>query len=253
MNVMKKKAKDIKPLFYLYQIYKFIVIFPLFGISTTFSGLMGALTSFLFNERIGSKFGVFWGRFNSYITPISVEVSGKENIDINQSYVIISNHQSLFDILVMYGWISIDFRWVMKMELRNTPVLGFSCLKMGHIFVNRKDRESALASINEAKKKIHSGTSIIFFAEGTRSNDGKLLNFKKGAFRMAVDMGLPILPCTLVGTKEIVPNNTLSLFPGHVKLVIHEPIKIEGWTHDNLDKLIEKSKNIIQKGLDENS
>jgi 1-acyl-sn-glycerol-3-phosphate acyltransferase len=123
---------------------------------------------------------------------------------------------------------------------------------MGHIFVDRKNTESAKKSINAAKEKIRGGTSIMFFAEGTRSNDGKLMEFKKGAFRFAIDMKLPILPVTIVGTKNVLPNRTRALFPGRAKMIIHKPVPIEGYSENNMDDLIKVARAAIQKGLDDN-
>ena len=88
-----------------------------------------------------------------------------------QSYVIVSNHQSQYDILLMYGWLGTDFRWVMKKELRRVPVLGLACEKLGHIYVDRSDSAAAVASLNAARKKLVNGTSVVFFPEGTRSRD----------------------------------------------------------------------------------
>ena len=107
-----------------------------------------------------------------------------------------------------------------------------------------------MQSINEAKERIQGGTSIMFFPEGTRSNDGRLLDFKKGAFKLAVDMKLPILPVTIINTRNILPSNSTALFPGRAKLVIHEAIDIVGYSDDNLEELMARARQAIQKGLD---
>lgn len=250
---MDHEKRKRTPLIYLYQIYKFIVFFPLIGISTAIAGTMASLISVLVNERAAAICGVLWGKFNAYITPVFVKIEGLENIDEKQSYIIISNHESLFDILIVYGWLPMDFRWVMKIELRKVPFLGYACYKMGHVLVDRKDRASALASLNEAKKRLTNGTSILFFPEGTRNNDGMLREFKKGAFYTALDMGLPILPVTLIGTRKIVPNKTITLYPGRVKMMIHPPIATGGYRHDRIEELIAAGKKAIQKGLDDHS
>ncbi len=243
--------RKIKILLYLYQIYKYIIFYPFLGITTTICGSLAVITAVLINARTGSFFGVIWAKLNSYITPMLCSVYGRENVEKNRSYVVISNHQSLYDILVIYGWLPVDFRWVMKIELRKVPVLGYACYKLGHVFIDRSNTEVALASINAAKKNISNGTSIFFFPEGTRSDDGELLPFKKGAFKLAIDMNLPLLPVTITGTKEVVPNGTTLIFPGRSKLVIHEPIDIESYSDSNIDELIAKGREAIRKGLDE--
>ena len=90
----------------------------------------------------------------------------------------------------------------------------------------------------------------MFFPEGTRSNDGQLLNFKKGAFKLAVDMKLPVLPVTIINTRNILPSNSTALFPGRAKLVIHEAIDITDYTDENLEVLMDRAKKAIQSGLD---
>lgn len=183
------------------------------------------------------------------MTPICVKVSGNENIDDSQSYVIVSNHQSQYDIFVLYGWLKVDFKWVMKQELRKVPGIGIGCEKVGHIFIDRSDHERALASLNEAKKKIVNGTSVIFFPEGTRSRDGVMKPFKKGAFKMALDLGLPVLPVTIINTRKILPPGTMKLFPGKARLIIHEPVSVAGYNDDNIQELMDKVHSVIGSAL----
>jgi len=244
------KLRDVKILFYLYQIYKYFVYYPFLALSTVFFGSIAAILAIFVGPKIATYMGIWWAKLNGYVTPMFVDVIGEENIDKNQSYIFVGNHQSLFDIFLIYGWLPVDFKWVMKIELRQVPFLGYSCFKIGHVFIDRSNTKAALDSINDAKKRIINGTSIFFFPEGHRSSDGSLLDFKKGAFKFALDMGLPILPVTLSGTKDIVPSNTTDLFPGKAKLIFHKPIPIEEYNNENIHELMEKSKQAIQEGLD---
>jgi 1-acyl-sn-glycerol-3-phosphate acyltransferase len=120
---------------------------------------------------------------------------------------------------------------------------------MKHIYIDRSDQRAAIESINRAKKKITRGTSVIFFPEGTRSSTGRMGQFKKGAFRLAVDLGIPILPVTISGTHEILPKGTLDLFPGTVNMVVHPPIQVSEYNRSNLDVLMEKVRKIIASDL----
>lgn len=238
-----------KGLYILYQPYKWLIYFPVLIVSTFIFGLLAILLSYI-NKRLSSLIGgAWWARVNGFFTPMFVRVRGKENIRKGQSYVIVANHQSLFDIFVMYGWIGLDIRWVMKYELRKTPVLGYACKRVGHIFVNRSNTKESLASINQAKKYITNGTSIIFFPEGTRSKSGELGRFKKGAFRFAQELNLPLLPVTIKGTREILPSGTIDLKPGKVEMIIGKPIEVAAHTEDNLDELIRESRKAISKNL----
>jgi 1-acyl-sn-glycerol-3-phosphate acyltransferase len=180
------------------------------------------------------------------MTPMLVSVSGRENIDPTCSYVIVSNHQSHYDVFVLYGWLGVDFKWVMKKELRKVPALGIACEKAGHIYIDRSDKKAALDSLNDAKKKIKDGTSVIFFPEGTRGRKGQMGDFKKGAFYMALDLGIPVLPVTIIGTGKILPPKTINLFPGRAKMIIHEPIAVNEYTKENIEELMSHVKDVIQ-------
>ncbi len=238
-------------LYLLYQPYKWLVLVPVFAISTPFFGLLGGVLAVVISPKIGSYVsGTGWSRLNAFLTPMLVTVVGREHHDTSQSYVIIANHQSGYDIYVIYGWLRQDFKWVLKQELRRVPGLGIGCEKMGHIYVDRSNTDAALRSIEQAKRRIVDGTSVLFFPEGTRSEDGKLLPFKKGAFRMALDLGLPILPVTIVGTREILPPNTMRAFPGRAKLIFHPPIDIAGYERRNMRKLIDRVRATIESGFD---
>ena len=177
---------------------------------------------------------------------MSVNVTGRENIDPQQSYVVVANHQSLYDVFVLYGYSGIDFKWVMKQEMRSVPGLGIGCEKIGHIFVDRSNVQAALASIKAAESKIRNGTSVVFFPEGTRSRDGALLKFKKGAFRFALDLNLPILPVTIVGTKDVLPSDSIDLLPGKVRLIIDPPIPVEGLGVKDVPRLMEQVRSVFE-------
>lgn len=231
----------------LYKIYAWLVVAPILGISTVFFGTSTVILLFFLKPRLVSTLcGKTWARVNSFVTPMRVRVIGRQNVDPLQSYVIVSNHQSQYDIFVLYGWLNIDFKWVMKQELRKVPAIGISCERLGHIYVDRSNREAALASINAAKQRIVDGTSVLFFPEGTRSRDNRMRPFKKGAFRMALDLQLPILPITIQGTRDILPSDTLDLYPGRATMIIHPPIPIDGYSHDALDDLMARTRAVIE-------
>jgi 1-acyl-sn-glycerol-3-phosphate acyltransferase len=143
----------------------------------------------------------------------------------------------------------IDLRWVMKKELRKIPFMGFCCEKLGHIIVDRANTQAALSAVNAARKKITGGTSVIFFPEGTRSRTGQLGPFKKGAFRFAMDLGLPILPVTITGTREILPPDSMNLMPGSAKMIFHPPIETGSFSADQLPEVMALAKKAIQSSL----
>jgi 1-acyl-sn-glycerol-3-phosphate acyltransferase len=235
----------------IYFPYKWFVFFPVLVINTLIFGVIAVIVSSLVNQRVGSYYGgAVWSRFNAFITPMLVKVSGKENIHKDVSYVIIPNHQSLYDIFLLYGWLGIDIKWIMKKELRKLPGVGFGSAKVGHIFLDRSNQRAAMESLNEAKKKLVDGTSVVIFPEGTRSPSGKLLPFKRGAFKLALDLKLPILPVTINGTRNIMPAKSITnILPGKASLTIHPPLDISGYSENDMKTLVNDVKAVIESGL----
>ncbi|MDG1002276.1 MAG: lysophospholipid acyltransferase family protein [Pseudomonadales bacterium] len=212
----------------LYTAYKWVFVLPVLVLTTTILGSLIIALSFLGAPDYASRvFGTLWAKINTKAALIGVQTTGKEHIKQGQSYVVVANHQSLLDIYLLYGYLGIDVKWVMKQELRAVPVLGLACEMMGHVIVDRSNTASALASMERARERIKDGMSVIFFAEGTRSRSGELKPFKKGAFRMAQELNLPILPITIQNTRHILPSDTIDLRPGVTRMTIGKPISVE--------------------------
>ncbi len=236
---------------FLYQPYKCLVFAPLAGVLTGLFATVAVVVGTLVNGRWASRLGgVPWARLIAWVTPMLVTVRGRELVDPGQSYVVVANHQSHYDVFVVYGWLGLDFKWVMKQELRHVPGIGLGCEKVGHIFIDRSDHAAAVASIERAKAKIAGGTSVFFFPEGTRGSGGALGPFKKGAFRLALDLGLPILPVTILGTDRVLPARTFDLMPGRATLVIHPAIPTDGCDPEDLEALMARTRAVIAAGLE---
>jgi 1-acyl-sn-glycerol-3-phosphate acyltransferase len=252
IEAQDKKNISRKVMHLLYQPYKVLVFAPLLVLSTCFFVGLGVVIISLLDDTVANRTsGVWWSRFNCYITPIRVTVIGRENIKKNQSYVVVSNHQSSYDILVLFGWLGIDLKWVIKTELRKYPVFGYAVEKGGNIVIDRSNKKEAYESLMKARQKIANGTSIIMLPEGTRSRTGQLGEFKKGAFWLAQQLDLPVLPITITNTRNILPPKTLDLFPGHAFMRIHKPVDVREYDEGSLDRLIDDVRNIIQNGLDD--
>ncbi|NNJ64321.1 MAG: 1-acyl-sn-glycerol-3-phosphate acyltransferase [Xanthomonadales bacterium] len=237
-------------LFWPYQLYAWLIFVPLVSLLTLIFSALTIVSAALINPHFASRvFAVTWARLAAFLTPIRVDVEGAENAQRQRSYIVASNHQSQYDILVIYGWLKLDLKWVMKKELRKIPGIGIGCEKAGHIFVERRNPKKAAQVINEALERLGDGIGILFFPEGTRSPDGRLLPFKKGAFRTAIDSQFPLLPVTVVGTRDILPARSLALFPGRARLVIHPPIETTGKTVEDLDGLMAEAREVINSAL----
>jgi 1-acyl-sn-glycerol-3-phosphate acyltransferase len=231
--------------------YKWVVLVPIVGISTVIIGTLCLVLCVVVPPSTASRWcGRTWARLNAFAALMHVTVEGAQHVDAGRSHVVVANHQSQLDILVIYGWLDMDFRWVMKQELRRVPVLGVACERLGHVFINRSDRSAAIAAIKKAGERITEGTSIFFFPEGTRSRDGNLQPFKKGAFRMAAELQMPILPVSIVGTYSISPPGTLRHRPGHARLVIHKPVETVGCGLEQVPELMRQVRETIESELD---
>ena len=215
--------------FWLYQVYAWLVFIPIGLLLTLIAGWLTMLVAILWNPKAANRnIAANWGRLMCWLTPVWVTVEGAENADPLRTYVVVANHQSEYDIFLIYGWLKLDLKWVLKAELRKVPGIGIGCEKAGHIFVDRGNPEQTRIAINDAIERVGNGVGILFFAEGTRSHDGKLGVFKKGAFRVAASQELPILPVTIIGTHNVQKPRSMMIFPGRIKMVIHPAIEVDG-------------------------
>ena len=213
-------------------------------------GLASTLLSFFNSTRGNFVHKIFarnWGKIVLFLSGIKVEVRGFSNIEFDNSYIYMPNHQSLYDIPVLLGCLPIQFRWLAKAELFKIPIFGQGMRGAGYISINRKNRSSAISSLKKAAKSIKTkGVSVVIFPEGTRSEDGKIASFKKGGFYLATASKVPIVPVIIKGTKEIVSKKSLLIRRGKVIVEILEPIDAEGYdTKDKKTELVNKVRDII--------
>jgi 1-acyl-sn-glycerol-3-phosphate acyltransferase len=169
-----------------------------------------------------------------------------ERLDTTKSYIFMLNHASWFDIFIVYGWLPFFFKWIMKADLRRIPFVGAACAAAGHIFIDRENPKAAQESLEKAKQELQKGISVVIFPEGTRTKTGKLGKFKRGGFKIAVDLGLPIVPITLCGCFERMPRNTLAINPGVIEMHVHEPLDMSGYTQEDIPELMQKTREIIE-------
>ena len=208
----------------VYQPYKWIFVMPFMVLSTLVHSMICLMAGWAGGPGSGNFLAVSWARLACIIIPINVKIVGREHYDPRGAYVVVANHQSMVDIPVLHGWLGLHIKWVMKKELKKIPVFGHACQSLGCIYVDRNDRQSAIESMKTANRNRRRNASVVFFPEGTRTRDGGLLPFKKGAFKFAAHAGLPILPVTIVDSFKLLPPDTLDLMPGTVKVIVHPPI-----------------------------
>lgn len=234
----------------LFSIYQWLIAFPILLVLTIITAITTTILSPLFPNKRFSYFPArWWGRAFCHLLFVKVKVSGLENLNPRQSYVIACNHQSMYDIFVVYGWLPMIFKWIMKAELRKIPLVGKACEAAGHIFINRTNPIAAKHSLEKAEEQLQNGVSVVIFPEGTRTYDGKMGTFKRGAFRIATDLSLPIVPVTLRGCYQTLPRNTFNVTPGLIEIIIHKPIEVQPYLPDKSHELIQKTWDEINCGL----
>ncbi len=231
---------------YFYIIYQYLIAIPLFLILTVITAIVTIVTIPWKNSEVVHKFQQFWARCFCWFLFIKVEVTGLENIQKGQSYVFVSNHQSMTDVFTIYGWLPVVFKWIMKAELRKVPFVGGACKAAGHIFIDRSSRAAAKNSILKAKEVLHDGICIVIFPEGTRTKTGQVGRFKRGAFSIASDLQLPIVPISLTGCYEIWPSGRVYATHGKIHMHISAPMITEEYN----DEEIEKVRQTVIDGMD---
>ncbi len=196
------------------------------------------------------KIARYWGRSILVVSRIKVTVEGLADIDAQRPYIYMPNHQSNFDIPVLLGHLTVQFRWLAKMELFKVPIFGHAMRKAGYISIDRNDRESAIRSLQAAAEKIKNGISVLIFPEGTRSRDGQIQPFKKGGFVMAIDSGVPIVPVVISGARAIMTKGKFRVNPGQIRLRVHKPIDTSTYTHDTKEALMARVRRVICDNLE---
>jgi 1-acyl-sn-glycerol-3-phosphate acyltransferase len=191
-----------------------------------------------------------WIRWIFATCGIRVVAEGLENIDPNQSYVFMTNHQSVIDIGAIIATIPVSFRFVAKKELTWIPFFGWALRPAGHVIIDRGNRSKAVRSLERAAQRVANGVNVIIFPEGTRSPTGELRAFKSGGFHLAIGAQVPILPATISGSQAITPKRSLRIESGTVKIVYGKPIPTAGLSVDDRERLKDRVREAILQGYD---
>lgn len=191
-----------------------------------------------------------WSRIWLWASGTSLVVEGREHVDRTRSHVVVANHLSVLDIMVCFLAVPLPIRFLAKKELFSIPILAPAMRAIGIVEVDRQARSAIHEKVNrQARDLVASGRSLIIYPEGTRSRDGSLRPFKKGAFTMAMAGAIPLLPVTIVGTYQAWPAGKLWVYGGDVKAVIHPPIETAGLEKAETTKLAARTRDIIASAL----
>lgn len=220
----------LRPFYWLYQ---YLIAWPLLMVLTIFTAVFTVCTVHWRNAEFVHKVQQFWSRSFFWLMFLPVSVDGIEHIRPGQSYVFVANHQSMFDVWLVYGWLPVIFKWLMKAELRRVPFVGTGCKAAGHIFIDRRNAKAAMESLQEVEKQLVNGVCTVIFPEGTRSLNGEVGRFKRGAFQIAWDLGLPVIPLSLDGCFEVLPKGKPFVRRHPVHMHIGEVIDLKKYTDSN--------------------
>ncbi|MBQ7631871.1 MAG: 1-acyl-sn-glycerol-3-phosphate acyltransferase [Paludibacteraceae bacterium] len=234
----------IRPFYILWQ---FVIAWPILAVLTIFTAIFTVCTVPWRNAEFVHKVQQFWSRSFFWLMFLPVSVDGTEHIQPHQSYVFVSNHQSMFDVWLVYGWLPVIFKWLMKAELRKVPFVGTGCKAAGHIFIDRRNAKAAMESLKEVEKQLTDGVCTVIFPEGTRTATGEMGRFKRGAFQIAIDLGLPVIPLSLSGCFDIMPKGALTVRRHAAHMHIGEPIDLKQFADPN--EAIEAVRNAVAEGI----
>lgn len=236
----------------LYCLYQLFIAAPLLILATILAALFTMVGTSIGNAHFWGYYpGRRWSKFFCWILLLPVQVKGRENVDNHTSYVFVANHQGIFDVFLIYGYLGRNFKWMMKRSLRKLPLVGKACESAKHIFVDNSSPSKTAKTISNARETLKDGTSLVVFPEGRRTETGKMGPFKKGAFQLAEELQLPIVPMTIDGSWEVLPRtkgfNFVSWHP--LILTIHKPILPTRKGQEDVKNIMQQSREAINSAL----
>jgi 1-acyl-sn-glycerol-3-phosphate acyltransferase len=180
---------------------------------------------------------------------VRVDVEMRTTLDSKQPYVFASNHQNLLDIPILASTLPHPFGFVAKLELESVPFLGTALKLSPSVFVGGKDARRSLESLRRAGQQIRDGRSVIIFPEGQRTFRRDMVSFKKSAFALASEAGVPLVPITIVDAYRLMNESVLASRPGRVRVVVHPPVQVSGATGADLAPVMQRVRSIIESEL----
>ena len=236
----------------LYCIYQVFIAFPVTIVMTIWTAFLVGVGCTLGNGHFWGYYpGRWWARTITRVFLLPVKVEGRENLEPNQSYVFVSNHQGAFDIFLIYGYLGRSFRWMMKYQLRSIPFVGWACEKSHQIFVDKRGPKKIQATYDAARQTLQGGTSVTVFPEGSRTFTGHMGVFKKGAFALADELQLPVVPLTINGSFDILPRQKGVAFVNwhRLSLTFHQPIYPVGQGPENVEAVKNQAYDSVMSAL----
>jgi 1-acyl-sn-glycerol-3-phosphate acyltransferase len=198
---------------------------------------------------LGHRCARAWAWLILKTTGVRVRVSGLENLDAARSYILVANHQSIYDIPIVFMSLPLQLRIISKDSVGRVPFLGWHLQRTGHLLVDRKNPGAGI--LKRMAHLVRAARSLIVFPEGTRSLDGAVGRFKGGIFLLAIDSRLPVVPVSIARSRFVMAKGRLMVCPGDVMLTVHEPMATAGITRDGAREFAERVRTVVRGGVDE--
>jgi len=225
-----------------------VFFYSIFFPWTIFSAVMALIIS-LFDRTSACAYVGFWARCCIKIGGVKIVITGQENIPTDQPAIYVSNHQSNFDIPIIYASLPVHFSWLAKQELFQVPLFGAAMESVDCVPIDRSNRRKMMSSINAAALRIKGGTSVVIFPEGTRSADGNLQPFKKGALLIAAKAQVPVVPIAIYGSHKILSKERWTVTAGTVNVNFLPQIATDNLNGNKLEQLTQTAHDQIATSL----
>jgi 1-acyl-sn-glycerol-3-phosphate acyltransferase len=237
---------------YLYYPYQLLVGLPVLVVTTIITAFEVGIGCAVGDGHFWGYYpGRWWARIILRTLLLPVHVEGREHLEAGQSYVFVSNHQGAFDIFLIYGYLNRNFKWMMKHQLRQIPFVGFACERSHQIFVDKRGPSKIRKTYEDARHILEEGYSVTVFPEGARTFTGHMGLFRKGAFALADELQLPVVPLTINGSFDILPRmRGFNFINWHrLSLTIHQPIYPVGQGSENVEATMRQAYDSVMSAL----
>ena len=237
---------------YIYRIYQLFVAIPLLLVWTIIIALMVIVGCAVGNGHFWGYYpGRWWGKAIIRLLLLPVKVEGREKLEKNKSYVFVANHQGAFDIFLIYGFLGRNFKWMMKHQILKIPFVGQACKASRQIIIDKRGPKRIKDSYDKAREVLKDGISLVVFPEGARSFTGHMGKFTRGAFMLADELQLPVVPLTINGSFNVLPpTKDWPFVDGHpLSLTIHQPLYPVGQGTTNITTTLNDSYEAVMSGL----
>jgi 1-acyl-sn-glycerol-3-phosphate acyltransferase len=226
---------------------------PILLLATTLTAIVTILGCTLGKAHFWGYYpAMIWSRLMCWLMLLPVRVEGRENLQAHTSYVFVANHQGPYDIFLIYGFLGRNFKWMMKKSLGQLPLIGRACRSAGHIMVDKSGPRGIQHTCEQGRRVLHGGTSLVVFPEGARTFTGHMGVFRRGAFQLADELQMSVVPITINGSFDVLSRQQgFTFLTWHpLRLTIHPAIAPQESGHDDVQHLMQQSYDTIMSALD---